>query len=468
MKVTGIQPSDLEVEQAPPEDATEKDIKRYQIMERKRFNLLRKLEGAAESLDERDVSALINSTPKHTDNSLRIEKARIDKQKEKTKLEIQRMAIMEVEREKTKRESTKDWDHKTKLLHDLREEKSKKASERLEAKQGRAAEKLKEAKQQEAEDRRRLARLLQEQDERVRKNLMEQGKQRDLRVDEKHEKLAEIAKRQEENEEELFEAAVRKNDKNTMRMNTLETWMDSRRTEMMQKQLESRSSYSDRLNVVEENLAKQAQERAKSASDNLEKLYKARERAANNWSSLAGGAGDKRQQRIERWSNNRQVQQVQKRQQVQNMMGKLKDGEARAAKVVSEYREATIGKSAAHRDIFIELVQANKERNDRSGEMVRDHRIEKIKDRNSRSDSRQEQRAEASRYRVEAYRQRVAGMDQVEELSMALRGCSPYCVQDILTELGLPTDIIAVEASAEEADAAQSSANAQKSHGAAR
>merc|ERR1719375_1622816 len=97
MKVTGIMPSDLELE-AMPEGGNEKEMRRYEVMERKRYNLVQELQEAAESLDSRDIDALISGPGRVDEHGVFMEeKARIDKQRERARAELQRKAAWEVE-----------------------------------------------------------------------------------------------------------------------------------------------------------------------------------------------------------------------------------------------------------------------------------------------------------------------------------------------------------------------------------
>merc|ERR1719487_2599101 len=147
MKVTGIKASDLELEQ-PPETGSEKEMRRHQVMEQKRYNLVQELQEAAESLDGRDIDALITGPgPVDGHSAFLAEKARIDKQRERARAELQRKAAWEVETQQAVIHQKKDWDSMVRRITEQKEEKARKSQARMEEKRQKVESNVKAARE---------------------------------------------------------------------------------------------------------------------------------------------------------------------------------------------------------------------------------------------------------------------------------------------------------------------------------
>jgi len=482
LKVTGMKASDIEIEPAPLEGACEKDLRRYEVMERKRFNLLQDLREAAESLDIRDIDALI-SGPGRVDASavFMSEKARIDRQRERARFELQRKAALEVERQQVTIRSARDWETMTKRLAVEKEEKAKKEAELMEAKRLKVENNMKAAKEKQSEERRRILSKLKDQDDRVSKNLEALQLERDARSGAVQERAEVAARRLQEHEEKIEEAAWQKHHDNTNRTQALEGWMDRRQNDWMDRRSNHQANFSDRLQKLDETQQAEHQKRESAADKNLKRLHKAREHAKDNWLAVAENTKAKRTQRLEKWTLNKQAKNMERFKRAQQIKSDNEASDIRSRQLVTEYREATIGRYTAVREIYNELVQDNKERIDRSGDNTREHRIGRINHQKACFESVEDQKKEASTYRVNAFRERVVGQTQVEELHYLLNlsmrsetpsrkgGRSPtnLAVKDrvnaILTDLGVPIPVD-IRPEGEEAEGGQSAANG-RGHG---
>jgi len=258
---------------------------------------------------------------------------------------------------------------------------------------------------------------------------------------------------------------IEKHETNTKRMQTLEGWMTRRERDMAHARMVNKEQFSDRSQQVADTQAAKAQERQKAAARNEQKIEKAREDAAQNWANLASSAREKRNLRMEKWKRNKQAQNRDTKRRDQLMM-EFQATSDRRAQIVEEYREATIGRHAYIRDIFKDLTDENKERINRSDKSSRDARINRVIFEKAQNASKEDQMKQATLYRTEAFRERVAGQIQVEELNhllnLSLRSTpSSRCgsraasaaignrMQTILTDLGvsIPVTVGATEGS---------------------
>jgi len=483
MKVTGIQPADLELELAPPENGSEKEMRRHEVMERKRYNLVRELQEAAESLDTRDVDALISGPGRVDEHTVFLEeKAKIDKQRERARAELQRKAAWEVESQQAVIRSARDWENTARRIAEQKEEKAKQEQDRLEARRLKVEGNVKAARERQRDERQRIISKLKETNDKVSNNLEALLKERESRRGETQAKVEENQRRLEKHQEMEEEAKYRKHMNNAKRMDELEGWIERRDKDLAKAQMDAKAHFSDRIHIVEEKKAAEAQERQKTASMHWKKLEKARENAALAENAKAENAKEKRTQRLEKWTLNRQAKNKERRTRQQQLQSALNMSAERSAQLVNEYREATIGRYAGVREIFTELVQENKERLDRSDETTREHRIGRITFEKARTESREDQKRQATCYRVEAFRERVAGQTQVEELhhllNLSLRAQSPRSggrnsatptirnrVDAILTELGVPITEKTEGAGGEETEGGQTSGNGGRGHG---
>lgn len=484
LKVTGIQLSDLELDPQPAEGSSDIEIRRHEVKSLKVNRLLGELRETAESLDTRDVDALISGPGRVDERAVfQEEKARIDKQRERAKAELQRRAAWEVETQQAVIRQSKDLDIMSRRIAEQKEEKARKESAWREAKRTKVETNIKAARDRQMEDRKRMMDKIKETDERVDNNLENILKERGARKGWVQEKADEAARRLQEHEYTLFQTAMRKHLNNTKRTAELEGWIDRRDKDQMRSQMEAKGHSDCRRQAVLDGQATDAQEREKAATRTLRKLEKAREHAATNWSLLAETAKEKRTQQLERWTQNRQAQTAERRKRDQDMRAAMNKSGERTAQVVAEYRQATIGRYTGIRQIFDELVAENKERLDRSDETTREHRLDKISYQKACGESRDDQKKQANSYRVECFRERVAGQTQVEELhyllNLSMRSSSPSRsgarsaasaaignrVNNILTDLGVPIPESTGVAEGEEAESGQPSANAGRGHG---
>lgn len=489
MKVTGIQPSDLDMETAPMEGSSEMEMRRYEVMDRKRFNLLQELKEAAESLDQRDIDALISGPGRVDEHALFIEeKARIDKQRDRAKEELKRKAAWEVDTQQAVIRSTRERNNMKWRIQELKDEQMRKAEARNEAKRLHVEANVQAARERVAEDRNRIVQKLKEQDDRVKSVLAAKMEDRASRLGTTQEKQDEAARRLDDHLDLEHEARTMKSFNHTKRRTELEAWMDRRKQDSENAQMEGKANFSARNENVFEKLDSQRQERENAARRNLKKIEKAREHSANNFASVAAGCKEKRTQRLEKWKVNQQAKKVETKKRVEELRTEFNTGSERSARLVEKYREATIGRYTGVREIYDTLVSENKGRISRSGDATREHQIDLINFHKAKTESREDQKRQATSYRVEAFRERVAGQTQVEELhellNLSLRAQSPMLspslsrngarsaastrngerVAEILTELGVPIPV-QTDAKDEEVEGGQASASGGRGHG---
>jgi len=457
MKITGIQPCDLEAELIPDDNATEKELRRFEVKEQKRRNLIAELREASASLDARDIDALISGPGFVDDNELfLVEKAKIDRQRERNRAELQRKAAWEVESQQIQIRAERDREATSRRVREQKEEKARQEQARMEQKRLRVQANIAAAKDRENKKQKRLSEKVHAREEQVSRNIESLLSARNGKVGQLQNKFDQNARRLTKHIELEKEAELQKHYNNTQRLHNVEGFLVRRNDEQQRAQMENKAHFSGRRNIVTEALATQIQEREKAAHKNIKKIEKAREHAATNWISLADGVKEKRALRLEKWMTNREAQDAETRKHVQKLRTQLNTSEARSVEVADKYREETLGKYHASRDIFLELVEDNKERIARSDEIAREHTISKINFHKACNESRQEQREQATSYRVEAFREQVHGQSQVEELHhlLSLTARSAPCsraglrsapspavtsrVNEILTDLGVP------------------------------
>jgi len=456
MKITGIQPSDLEAEDIPDDNATEKELRRFEVKEQKRRNLLAELQEASASLDARDIDALISGPGFVDDNALFLaEKVKIDRQRERNRAELQRKAAWEVESQQIAIRAERDREATTRRVREQKEEKARQEHARMEQKRLRVQANIANAKDRENKKQQRLSEMVHAREEKASRNIESLLSARHGKIGQMQDKFEQNARRLTQHIDLEEEAKLQKHYVNIQRKTNVEGFLVRRGNEQHRAQMENKAHFSGRRNIVTEALANQTQEREKAAYKNIEKIDKAREHAATNWTNLAESVKEKRTLRLNKWTANREAQEAERRKHLQQLRTQLNTSEARSAEVVENYREETLCKYHASRDIFLELVDNNKERIARSDEIARDHKIGKINFHKACTESRQEQREQATNYRIEAFREQMHGQTQVEELHhlMAKARSSPVSragmrsptslavtnrVNNILTDLGVP------------------------------
>lgn len=457
MKITGIQPSDLEAELIPDDNATEKELRRFEVKEQKRKNLLAELQEASASLDARDIDALISGPGSVDDNAMFLaEKAKIDKQRERNRAELQRKVALELESQQIQIRAERDREATTRRVREQKEEKARQEQARMEQKRLRVQSNIAAAKDRDSNTQKRLSDKLHAREAQVSRNIESLLSARDGKIGQLQDKFDQNARRLTQHIGLEEEAKLQKHYINKQRKANVEGFLVRRKNEQQHARMENKATFSGRRNIVTEALAKQTQEREKVAHKNIEKIEKAREHAAENWTNLAESVKEKRTLRLDKWMANREAQEAEVRNHLQQLRAQLNTSEARSAEVAEKYREETLGKYHASREIFVELVDHNRERIARSDEIARDREIRKINFHKACNESRQEQREQATNYRMEAFREQLHGQSQVEELqhllSLTARSSpasragmrSPTSlavtsrVNNILTDLGVP------------------------------
>jgi len=485
MKITGIHASDLEAELFPGDNATDKELRRFEVKEQKRRNLLGELQEASESLDTRDIDALI-SGPGFVDSNafFLAEKTRIDRQRERNRAELQRKAAWEVESQQVSIRAERDREATTRRLREQREDKARLEQGRMEEKRLRVQANIKAAKERENDRHKRLTEKLESREEQVSKNIETLLSARNSKIGNLQDKFDLNSRRLEEHVEMEEEAKLQKHYNNTTRMNNVAGFLARRDTEQQRSLMENKANFSGRHNLVAETLATQTQEREQTAHKNFKKIEKAREFAASNWTDLSEKVKEKRAVRQGKWMVNQEANKQQQNLQIQKLRTQLNTSEARSAEVAEKYREDTLGKYHAARDIYLEIVHDNQDRIARSDDITREHRISRINFHKACTESKQEQKEQATCYRVEAFREQLHGQSQVEELQhlLSLTARSSPCsraglrsptslavtsrVNEILTDLGVPVPAAVLDVvEGAETEGGQASGNTHRGHG---
>jgi len=449
MKVTGILEQDLvakplshyEKTLANPERAQQK----FDMMERKRRQLIREVQVIEDTLDEDKMNFLLNTEHKAEGGGIDLTaeyKAMQDKaesQRREVKMELQKIIGVEITKKEGHEEALKKRQEKEKAFLKVQAEERAKLVERANLKKKKEetmAERLKSRGMVLSKARRELDKKLQVSSDRATQHVEGKTQEWESIKQERRDKMAQIAKR---NLDYLTNEAEDKMEKHDASLQK-QLEIDDRLARVLEEKTGKAAEKQEKFTAKMLHVAETLEARQVAMEDNLKKslgnLADARKRRSDEEKvNVVDSIRAKLTKERERWTKNRDTTRGELRGKMKELKAKI--GEDRGAVKDSQLEESNQERQEK-RQFMEELVGMNKDRFRRSDDCEREKTLSKIQLTKDRIDSLIDQKNQVLHYRQGLMKETLVGQAQLNDMRLIIRDASPRKVNRLLKEMDMP------------------------------
>jgi len=448
MKVTGIERAEIIEIPMPEADPNvprgENQLRRFELMERKRRQLIRELEDTAAALDETIVEAILSPTAaddlieKDAHDTLNEEKRKIDVRRERVNREIQKEVEREMERNKahdSDKKGREDWRRRLKEKNDEKAEELARRYDEIRRRTDKQEETLNKLSKEEWNKRKETMRKINETNERVTRQWEEKKQAWQNLSEERRRKIAEIVQKSMDIQKGVEDENIRKFE--IMRQK------QSEREERMQKAAEEalhqkRSKFADKMTVVSKKMQDKQDQRERTYEENLKRLEQARQAGKLHQEEVAERVRTAREKEMDKWQANRESRRKETQEKMKKLKAELSDSHAKSLEVQQRHLEETVYRKADLNRSFHDLVEQNKARIGRAEESAREQTLAKIRHTKDKRSTQLSAQMQVINYRNNAIREELIGRTHLNQLKLTMQDASTKRVNQLLKEFEMP------------------------------
>mmetsp|Transcript_79310 Transcript_79310/g.137514 ORF Transcript_79310/g.137514 Transcript_79310/m.137514 type:complete len:496 (-) Transcript_79310:114-1601(-) len=452
MKVLGIDEKDLQATKVPEEAAKDSPraevmLRKQELMDRKRRQLIREIEMTADALDEDALEAILSPTSMESAEEvdlkelLDLEKKKIDSKRERVKLDLQKEISREMESKQLHEANQKSRDEWKKRLEEkqkgTKEEIMKRQDEKIKRDQ-KMDDKLKSVAKAEWQKRREMMKKLNETNERVSKQIADRKQMWADVQEERRKKMGEIAQKNLDFRMADEEEKLRKHERNAQREREREARLERLEEEAHQKKEDNRSKFSEKMQIVNDRLRQETQKKEKSFQENQEKWKVVHQQGATLREEASQKVRTARDKDFNKWQSNRNTQRRNYVERMKEMKQEVQAADQRSKETRANHLEESVYKKAEMRSYLAEVVEQNKARITRSDEYEREQMLAKIRATKNKIETHCETKKQIVNYRTNALRDEMQGRAQLQVLKSVVRDASTKRINQILKEFDMP------------------------------
>lgn len=444
MKLTGIQEADLTSSSPPLRQALSARLaitdpaaddksgastaradtlaRSKDFWERRKGRLLQELEQTADALEESDVEEVLETADvedEKLNKSHDQEKNRVDMIQGRNMSQLQREARRATQAMSAQADGSQKKEEQEKRLKDVADE--KRAQMRLEAdkrkeKLMKAQEKVKEEKKRTWQGQRDKLAKQKAKDEQVAQRFNDKEKAIAEKTQENTERRAQLSERQTEHEQKEFAAKVQQYKDSKTRHQDVEDRLVQKRLEKDQEIEERKIKFSEKIETAVQKQLDEDEKRKNTFLENSKKIEEARKKYVETEKEKLANIKMNRDKTMTRWTQNKQACQVARKERHFRIKNNVAESLSKASESREQYYEEMVIAKAGNRGMFLDVVEQNKARIDRSLEHAHRQTLSKIEKDAARRETNKLQNEQMQVIKGQVIQKFMLGRQRVEEL----------------------------------------------------